>query len=216
MRKTKIIINVPIFFLFLIPMFTSGEDISEYPETIAVLRELYEGEVAACKTYSVFAQKASEEKYGSVATLFIALRTSESIHARNFQNILKELGHTVGEMPVFDIKVSKTKKNLKWALDVELSEIDTRYPEFIERIKPEAYEPAMRDITYAWKAEEQHRDLIKRMQSGIRFFFGKIVQKLKGADKYFVCQRCGSTLFELPKHTCIICGSPVSMYREVK
>ena len=58
--------------------------------------------------------------------------------------------------------------------------------------------------------------ILKKMQSAIGFFFGKIVQKLKGTDKYFVCQRCGSTLFELPKQSCIICDSPVSMYKEIK
>ena len=217
MREHKISIKIPVFlFLLLIPLFASGEDIRKYPETIAVLRKLYKGEVTACKTYSAFAKKALEEKYDSVATLFIALRTSETIHARNFKHVLKGIGATVGEMPEPDIKVSNTKQNLRYALDVELSEIDTKYPEFIKRIKQEANEAGIRDITYAWKAEMQHRDLIKRMRSATGLFFGKIVQKLKGADKYFVCQRCGSTLFELPKHTCVICGSPVSMYKEVK
>jgi len=217
MSKIKIMINILIFsFLLLIPIFASGEDISKYPETIAVLRELYKDETTAYKAYSAFAQKAMEEKYDSVVTLFIALRESESVHARNFKNILKGLYVTVEEIPESNVNVSSTKENLKYVLNVELSEIDTRYPEFIERIKVEANEQSIRDITYAWKAEMQHRDLIKKMQSAIGFFFGRIVQKLKGADKYFVCQRCGSTLFKLPQHSCIICGSPVTMYKEVK
>lgn len=217
MRGKKISISILIFFfLLLISVSASGVDISKYPETIAVLRELYKAEVTACKTYSAFAQKALEEKHDSVATLFRALRTSESIHARNFKHILEALGGTVEEMPESDIKVGNTKENLEYALDEELSEIDTRYPEFIKRIKQEANEAGIRDITYAWKAELQHRNLIKKMRSATGFFFGRIVQKLKGADRYFVCQRCGSTLFELPKDTCVICGSPVSMYKEVK
>ena len=217
MSKIKIMINILIFsFLLLIPIFASGEDISKYPETIAVLRELYKDETTAYKAYSAFAQKAMEEKYDSVVTLFIALRESESVHARTFKNILKGLHVTVEEIPESNVNVSSTKENLKYVLNVELSEIDTRYPEFIERIKVEANEQSIRDITYAWEAEMQHRDLIKKMQSAIGFFFGRIVQKLKGADKYFVCQRCGSTLFKLPQHSCIICGSPVTMYKEVK
>ncbi|MCJ7541678.1 MAG: hypothetical protein MUO88_18690 [Desulfobacterales bacterium] len=64
-------INLLIFFcLLLIPVFASGEDIHKYPETIDVLQELYKGEVAAFQKYSAFAQKALEENYGSVATLF--------------------------------------------------------------------------------------------------------------------------------------------------
>ena len=210
-------INLLIFLcLLLIPVFASGEDIHKYPETIEVLQELYRGEVAAFNIYSAFARKALEENYGSVATLFIALRESESIHARNFNKILKDLDIIVSELPYSEVKVSGTKDNLRYALNVELSEIDKSYPEYIERIKQESNESAIKDITYAWKSEMQHRELIKKMQSAIGFFFGKIVQKLKGTDKYFVCQRCGSTLFELPKQSCIICDSPVSMYKEIK
>ena len=179
MRRNKITVSFPIYlFLLLIPVVGSGEDNRKYPQTIAVLQKLYNGEVTACKTYSAFAQKALEEKYDSVATLFIALQTSESIHARNFKHVLSGLGVTVGEMAEPDIKVGTTKQNLRYALDVELSEIDTRYPEYIKRIKKEANEAGIRDITYAWKAEMQHRDLIKRMRSATGLFFGKIVKKL--------------------------------------
>ncbi|MFC1867841.1 rubrerythrin family protein [Thermodesulfobacteriota bacterium] len=217
MRGKRIVINILNFFwLFLMPMFTFGEDMPRYPETIAVLRELYKCEITACKIYSAFAQKALEEKCGSVERLFQALRKAESIHARNFENLLTALGNAIGEVPESDIKMGRTKNNLRYALDVELSEIDMRYPEYIERVKKEGNEEAIRDITYAWKAEMQHRDLIKKMQSAIGLFFGKIVQKLKGADRYFVCQRCGATLFEIPKDTCIICSSPVSKYEEMK
>ena len=74
----------------------------------------------------------------------------------------------------------------------------------------------MEDITYAWESEMQHRDLIKKMKSALRFFFGKIADKLKEAKDYHVCQRCGSTVFKLPEESCIICGSPVSMYKQIK
>lgn len=98
MREKKMTIKISIFFfLFLIPVLASGEDVSKYPETTAVLRKLYKGEVIVCKTYSAFARKALEEKYDGVATLFLALRASESIHARNFKHILDGLGATAGE-----------------------------------------------------------------------------------------------------------------------
>jgi len=157
-----------------------------------------------------------EEGYYSVARLFSALSESESVHARNFKNILNDLGVETENVSEPDIKISDTKKNLEWALKVELSEIDTNYPKLIKRIKPEGNEKTLKDITYAWKAEMQHRDLIKKMKSAIWVFFGKIVDKLKDAHEYHVCQRCGSTVFELPEKFCIICGSPVSMYKQLK
>ena len=96
MRRKRVVINILIaFWLLLIPRLTLGEDTPRYSETIAVLLELYKGEVTACKVYSVYAQKALEERYGSVARFFHALRKSKSIHARNFEKLLTALDATV-------------------------------------------------------------------------------------------------------------------------
>jgi len=195
---------------------SSENNITNYSKTISVLQELYRAEITASKTYLGFAQKGVEEKYYSVARLFSALSESESVHARNFKNILNDLGVEPENFPEPDIKIGDTKKNLEWALKVELSEIDTNYPKMIEGIKSEENKIALKDITYAWKAEMQHKDLIKKMKSGLWLFFGKIVDKLKEAHEYHVCQRCGSTVFELSETSCVICGSPVSMYKRIK
>lgn len=151
-----------------------------------------------------------------MARLFSALNESESVHARNFANILNDLGVEAENFPEPDYKISNTKENLKFSLNVELSEIDTNYPELIKRIKPEGNERALEDITHAWKAEMQHKDLIKKMKSSIWLFFGRIVDELKEAHEYHVCQRCGSTVFKLPEKSCVICGSPVLMYKKIK
>ena len=201
--------------LFLIQTVAEENKIANYRETISVLQELYKAEIVASKTYSEFAQKAEEEKYYSVSRLFSALSGSETVHARNFENILNDLGVELKKIPVPNIKTADTKTNLKWALKVELSEIDTNYPKLIKKIKTEGNKKAIEDITYAWKSEMQHRDLIKKMKSALGFFFGKIVDKLKEAKDYYVCQNCGSTVFKPPEKSCIICGSPVAMYRQI-
>jgi len=220
MNHKKIIVFTLVVFIsfsIFLKQTVAGENkIANYRETILVLEELYKSEIIASKTYSGFAQKAAEEKYYSVARLFRALSESETVHARNFKNILNELGLEPKRFPEPDIKIADTKTNLKWALKVELSEIDTNYPKLINRIKPEGNERALEDITYAWESEMQHRDLIKKMKSGLWLFFGKIVDKLKEAKEYHVCQRCGSTVFKLPEKSCIICESPISMYKQTK
>jgi rubrerythrin len=220
MNGKKIIIHI-LFGFCLFPVglnqaVSSENNITNYSETISVLQELYKAEIIASKTYSGFAQKAKEEKYYSVSRLFSALSGSETVHARNFKNILKDLGVEPKNFPDPDIKIADTKTNLKWALKVELSEIDTNYPQLIKKIKLEGNKRALEDITYAWESEMQHRNLIKKMKSALGFFFGKIVDKLKEAKDYHVCQRCGSTVFKLPEKSCVICGSPVSMYKQIK
>jgi len=158
------------FSLCLIQTVAGETKIANYRETISVLQELYKAEIIASKTYSGFAKKAEEEKYYSVSRLFSALSGSESVHATNFKNILNDLGVEPKTFPNPDIKIADTKTNLKWALKVELSEIDTNYPMLIKKIKPEGNKRALEDITYAWESEMQHRDLIKKMKSALGFF----------------------------------------------
>ena len=91
--KTLIIYTLVVFFSFsfgLKQTFAGEIKFANYSETISVLQELYRAEMIASKTYSEFARKALEEKYDSVARLFGALSESESIHARNFKNILND------------------------------------------------------------------------------------------------------------------------------
>jgi len=144
------------FSLCLIQPVAEENKIANYRETISVLQELYKAEIIAFKTYSEFAQKAEKEKYYSVSRLFSALSGAEAVHARNFKSILNDLGVESKIFPDPDIKRADTKTNLKWALKVELSEIDTNYPKLIKKIKREGNKRALEDITYAWKSEMQH------------------------------------------------------------
>jgi rubrerythrin len=188
-----------------------------YPETISVLQILYQDEVQAFNNYQAYAKKALAENYPNIARLFISIATSESIHARNFKKLLSDLGTPAEELPELRIKVSSTRKNLKQATAVELEEIDKKYPQFIEQITPENHAEAIQYITYAWEAEKQHRDLLKRIKSGTGMFFGLLTKKIEGSPSpYFVCQRCGSTLTEFPQTTCPICKGPAAKYKEIK
>ncbi|NNG08249.1 MAG: rubrerythrin [Desulfobacteraceae bacterium] len=200
--------------IFILPIVDAQ---TRFPETIAVLKAAYKGEIQAFHTYLAYAEKANSEKYPNIAKLFIALASSERIHARNFRTLLVDLGVDVSDTQIPQIEVSSTKKNLKRATKVELSEIDTKYPQSINKIESENHEAATRYLTYAWKAEKQHRDLIKKIQSGTGMLFGLLSKKIEGTPtQYFVCQNCGSTLTELPKEACPICQVSVSRYKALK
>ena len=92
------------FSLCLIQTVAGENKIANYRVTISVLQELYKSEIIASKTYSGFAKKAEEEKYYSVSRLFSALRGSEAVHARNFKNILNDLGVEPKYFPDPDIR----------------------------------------------------------------------------------------------------------------
>jgi rubrerythrin len=153
----------------------------------------------------------------NIAYVFVSFAASESVHARNFKKLLCDLGVEVKEIPKRGFVVSGTKENLRNATTLEIEEIDREYPRVIENIKPERHDAAIQDITYAWKAEKQHLDLLKRVQSGTGRYFGMLVKEVEKTDvRFFVCQGCGSTLTALPSDVCPICKGPVAGYKEVE
>jgi rubrerythrin len=195
----------------------AGDPSPRYPETMAVLSGVYQGEVRARLAYDACALRAAREGYPNIAYLFSTLSTSETIHSSNFRRILSSLGMEAEEPPAEDLAVRKTRENLKTACDRELEEIDRKYPAMLERMQPEGHEESVRFLTYAWKSEKQHRDLLKEIESGTGFFFGTLVQRIEGEPlSFLVCANCGSTVSERPKDRCPVCGGPPSGYEELK
>lgn len=186
-----------------------------YPETTRALQERYVDEVRAHRQYGAYARRAMQDGYPNIAHLFRALSMSEAVHARNFRALLQELG---AETPsVIDgFTVGSTRENLKRATTVEAQEIDKEYPEILDRIRPEGHQRAIQSITWAWQAEQQHRELILKIRKAATYFFGMLVRRIEDKPThYYVCQVCGSTLTEIPAHQCPICGSPVEDYLEI-
>lgn len=209
-------------FLFVVVIVLAGLSplaLSEnnYPLTTSLINTALQDEARAHQTYIVYSRKAAEENYPGIAKLFIALATSESIHAANFRKILVDLGVAVQEMPKITVKVESTKANLKKSTKVELDDIDRKYPEIIEKINPENHKEAIRYITYAWESEKQHRGLIKEIKSGTGIFFNFLARKIEDTYADFVvCKNCGSTLMELPLESCPICGKSVAFYKKIE
>jgi len=162
---------------------------SKYPETMGVLQESYNGEILANRKYLAYAKKAESENYPNIAYLFTSLAGSEAIHARNFKEVASNLEVELREPLESPIEISNTKTNLKNAVNVELEEIDHKYPDFIDKIKAEGCEPAIQYITFAWESEKQHRDLIQKVSSNIRLFFGTIAKKNRSQPYQIFCMR---------------------------
>jgi rubrerythrin len=209
--------------LFLLPfarqsaLAETAGDQSRYPLTVEALKLRYIDEVNAHNKYTAYATRALSNGYPNIALLFTALAASESVHARNFETILLKLGVTPPEVsePRFDLL--STKENLHRATTVEANEIDNEYPKIIGAITPEGHEAAIKIITYAWMAEQQHRDLIMKIQKNVKRWFSLVARFIEREPaRYYVCDICGSTLVKLPKNRCPICGNTVSHYHELE
>lgn len=194
-----------------------AQSIDGYTHTIDSLEKRYAEEILAHQKYMAYSEQACAEGYPNIAHLFKALAASEGIHARNFRTILSDLGSKQDpSLSKSEIDVASTSHNLKHAANVERDEIDREYPEILATIRPENHKEAITSVDYAWKAEQQHRELIVKIQKAAIKFFGLLVSRIEGRDThYHVCQVCGSTLMEKTQHNCPICGNPMSQYRTI-
>ncbi len=196
--------------------FSAGAaDARQYPVTIEALEERYQDEIQAQREYGAYAEQAGQEGYPQIANLFTALAASEAVHARNFEASLVDLGVEI-EAPVVEVELTTTREHLQQATKVETQEIDREYPHILERVKPEDHTRAIRDLTYAWEAEKQHRDLIVKIHKAASRWFGLLVSRIEGeSTHYYVCEVCGSTLTEVPEAQCPICEHSIGHYREI-
>ena len=189
---------------------------ADYAETIQALQERYLDEVEAHVSYTAFSDKALADGYPNSAYLFKSLAASEAIHARNFKRILESLGAEVPAELLQPRAVESTRANIMHATGVEADEIDHRYPALLARIQPEHHQEAIDNLTWAWEAEKQHRELLGRMQDAAKNWFTFLIARIEGESvDYHVCQICGSTLVEHPAEYCPVCGHPASHYQKI-
>ena len=190
---------------------------SRFPLTLAVVQKAYQNELEAVHAYQAYARKAVAENYPNISYLFTTFAASESIHARNFSQLLTSLGVVIKEQPEPKVIVSSTKDNLRDASERELKDIDKRYPEFVRQIKPENHKEALWVFENTLESEKQHRDDIQQIQSGTGILFGMLAGVIESKTKhYFVCQICGAIADVPPKDSCPICHTPAPTYTEVK
>ncbi|MDQ6969079.1 MAG: rubrerythrin family protein [Mariprofundus sp.] len=195
---------------------SENQPLRHYPETIAVLKTLYHSESLAHQRYLAFSRVALKEQHENIAYLFKALAESEAIHASNFKRILISLGANNIPTRIATVQTGSTKANLRFATEVELAEIDTEYPRYLQRIKQENHTEALKYIDYGWHAERQHRELIKQINSATGFFFSMLVKRFrKQSNSYFVNRNCGATVTQLPEQKCPVCHKPINTYFKV-
>jgi rubrerythrin len=176
--------------------------------TLDNLQAGFNGESNANWRYLAFAEKADEDGYGEVASLFRAAAKAEEVHAANHAAVIKKLGGTAQakiETPV----VLSTKENLEAAIKGESYERDTMYPEFLKQARAEGNRDALQTFNYAKTAEGEHA---KRYSNALNN-----LPKLKGskAKDYFVCTVCGYTTSKLDFSKCPSCFTHKDKYEKV-
>ena len=177
-------------------------------KTLDDLQAGFNGEINAHARYLAFVERADQEGYGEVASLFRAAAKAEEVHAANHAAVIKEMGGTAQakiETPV----VKSTKENLETAIKGESYERDTMYPEFLKQARAEGNRDAVQTFNYAKTAEAEHAKLYSEALNNL--------PKLKGskAMDYFVCTVCGYPTSKLDFSKCPSCFTHKDKYEKV-
>lgn len=206
-------INLVRFFIIISVMFglaltTTVPSGATQGKTLDDLMAAHNGESNAHAKYLAYAEKADEEGYNKVASLFRAAASAEKIHLTSHARVIEKMGGT----PQADIKlppIQSTSANLEDAIKGESYERDTMYPEFISTAKLENNPDAIRTFTYALSAEGEHARLYKNALDNLAAW------KTAKAD-FYVCPTCGYTMEMKPSFSaCPVCSTPATLYQAV-
>lgn len=175
--------------------------------TLQNLQTAYHNEANAYVRYLAFAERAQEEEFGEVASLFRAAACAEHVHLRNFAAVIRKMGAE----PAYriDQPLPKTTwQNLqRSAEEREASDRDVVYAKFIEEAKAEGNQDAVRVFQYAQTAEIQQVKLFRDALKNLNKMTGE-------SHLYFVCNKCGYTS-EHPTKPCPGCSDPDATYEEM-
>ncbi len=177
-------------------------------KTLDNLQAAFNGESNAHARYLAFAEKADQEGYGEVASLFRAAAKAEKVHAANHAAVIQKLGGTP-QSKIETPEVKSTKENLEAAIKGETYERDTMYPEFLKQARAEGNRDAVQTLNYARTAEAEHAKLYSEALNNL--------PKLKGskAKDYFVCTVCGYTTSTMDFSKCPSCFTHKDKYEKV-
>lgn len=159
------------------------------------VKAAFAGESQANRKYLAFSEKAADEGYKNIATLFKAASEAEGIHSKKLLKVLGAMG--------------PTQNNLKESIAGETHEFTTMYPEFVKVAESEKKTDAVLAFTYAMKAEQVHAKLYEKalslLQSGNDM----------GREKVYLCPVCGNIELGKPPEKCPICGVFGKQFREI-
>lgn len=163
--------------------------------TIENAKEAFAGESQANRKYQAFSEKAADEGFKNIATLYKAASEAEAIHAKKLLKVLA--------------LIEPTAKNLEVSIDGETHEFTHMYPDFIKAAEAEGRSDALLAFTHAMKAEQVHANLYKKALDAV-----KAGHDL-GREKIFLCPVCGNIEIGKAPDKCPICGVFGKQFREI-
>jgi len=175
---------------------------------ITDLEAAFNGESNASAKYTMYATKAKEAGYASVATLFSAASFAENIHAQKHAKVLKSYKAEAKA----EIKLPEwvdVKTALEDAIKGETHESTEMYPGFIKTAEDKKLPEAVRSFQHAMKAEVVHAEYYKTALDNLEAW------QVTGKT-FHVCSVCGFTTNDNGVKACPYCGAPKAKFKSFK
>lgn len=163
------------------------------------LLSMYEEEVNIRSEYLAYSQRAEDEGYSGIASLFRAVSRSEEIHAKNHLKAIKKLGKDPSVV-IHAFPVNTTRQNLDTAGRIEHIEGKRLYPDFIRQTQDKNIMEPAQSYEWAKRSEIQHAALFKQALESLGS------ESWRWQKTFFVCRVCGYTDDHLPKRWCPVCN----------
>jgi len=177
-------------------------------KTVEDLRTACRVESNARARYLAFAQKADEEGFGEVASLFRAAARAEEIEVNNQAAVIKKLGAVDYPAAMTTPVVKSTRENLIAAAAPGEEYAGDMYSRFIKAAKTGANQDAATVFFYAEESWTQNEVLFHKALTGL--------DNMKGKSRtYYVCSVCGYTAERPVPKTCETCASRAEKYEAV-
>lgn len=167
-------------------------------KSVNVLRDAWNLENNAMLRSRAFAQKADDEDYGSVASLFRAIAQSQQVQTRNLALALKKVGYEPEVVPQ-TFEVRSTAQNLRVEIALHTGYHEAIFPAFTAGLQREHFRAALRSMSDARRAEASFIDYLGYASQHL----GTLQKSLK--TNYYVCRQCGYLTRNLSANGCKVC-----------
>jgi rubrerythrin len=181
-------------------------------ETLKVLTQAFIGESQARNRYTFYSNTAKKEGYIQISQIFAMTADQEREHASWEFKLIQDLKGDNSQIEVpaaAPLTLGNTKINLAAAIEGELYETNTMYPDFAQIARGEGYEDIAKRLESIAIAEKHHAEryqkLLKVLEDGTIFKKDKPV--------VWICSECGYIhIGEEPPKECPSCGHDKGYY----
>jgi rubrerythrin len=186
-------------------------------QTVENLAKAFAGESMARNMYISFSQIAKKEGFEQIAAAFQLTADNEREHASWSSKLINALNAGAAEKldgikidTTVSISLGNTAANLRAAIEGELHEATTMYPEFADVADSEGLPEVAKRLRAIGVAEAHHAENYKKMLAQVEAgTFFKKDQKVE-----WVCRECGYVHFgEEPPKRCPACDHDRAYYQ---